>query len=58
VDVGDMSETPHRFHLSGRDGDIVDFLLTVDGGSLTAERANFTPSSDIAVLLLTRARVR
>jgi hypothetical protein len=31
VDVGDMSETPHRFHLSGRDGDIVDFHLAVDG---------------------------
>lgn len=31
VDVGDMSETPHRFHLSGRDGDIVDFHLTVHG---------------------------
>ncbi len=31
VDVGDMSETPHRFHLSGRDGDIVDFRLTVNG---------------------------
>jgi hypothetical protein len=31
VDVGDMSETPHHFHLSGRDGDIVDFRLTVDG---------------------------
>ena len=31
VDVGDMSETPHHFHLSGRDGDIVNFRLWVDG---------------------------
>lgn len=31
VDVGDMSETPHRFHLAGRDGDTVNFRLIVDG---------------------------
>ncbi|HEY7901384.1 MAG TPA: DUF4424 family protein [Caulobacteraceae bacterium] len=31
VDVGAMSETPHRFHFNGRDGDVVDFQLTVDG---------------------------
>ena len=44
VDVGDMSETPHRFHLAGRDGDIVDFHLTVDGrerpASLEARAVN------------------
>src|SRR5258708_1367449 len=44
VDVGDMSETPHRFHLAGRDGDIVNFRLIVDGrerpASLDARAVN------------------
>jgi hypothetical protein len=31
LDMGDLSETPHTFHLNGRDGDVVDFKLEVDG---------------------------
>lgn len=31
LDMGDLSETPHSFHFNGRDGDVVDFRLEVDG---------------------------
>jgi hypothetical protein len=31
LDMGDLSETPHSFHFNGRDGDVVDFHLEVDG---------------------------
>jgi Domain of unknown function (DUF4424) len=31
VDVLAMSETPHKFHLSSRDGDIFDFHVSVNG---------------------------
>jgi hypothetical protein len=54
VDVGDMSETPHSFHLSGRDGDIVDFHLIVDGRPAPAAleaRAISTKGQDVTALL-------
>ena len=54
VDVGDMSETPHRFHLAGRDGGIVNFRLIVDGrermASLEARAVN-TEGRDVTELL-------
>ncbi len=54
VDVGDMSETPHRFHLAGRDGDIVNFRLIVDGrerpASLEARAVNMQ-GRDVTELL-------
>ena len=36
LDVGDFSEIPHTFHYSGRDGDLVDFHLSVDGKPVVA----------------------
>ncbi|HEY2179900.1 MAG TPA: DUF4424 family protein [Caulobacteraceae bacterium] len=36
LDVGDLSETPHTFHFNGRDGDVVDFRLTVNGRPVAA----------------------
>lgn len=37
LDVGDLSETPHTFHFNGRDGDVVDFRLLVNGKPAAAE---------------------
>ncbi len=31
LDMGDLSEAPHVFHLTGREGDVVDFHVRVDG---------------------------
>jgi len=54
VDVGDVSETPHHFYLAGRDGDIVDFHLTVDGKPTPAAldaRAVNRQGKDVTALL-------
>jgi hypothetical protein len=37
IDVGEMSETPHRFHKSTREGDIFDFHAEVNGQPVAAE---------------------
>ncbi|HEY7853268.1 MAG TPA: DUF4424 family protein [Caulobacteraceae bacterium] len=36
LDMGDLSETPHTFHFNGRDGDVVDFRLWVNGKPVAA----------------------
>jgi hypothetical protein len=37
ISVGQMSETPHKFHESERDGDIFDFRVEVNGRPVAAE---------------------
>jgi hypothetical protein len=37
IHVGDMSETPHEFHKSKRDGDIFGFRVEVDGVEVTSD---------------------
>jgi hypothetical protein len=37
IHVGDMSETPHEFHKSKRDGDIFRFRVEVDGVEVTSD---------------------
>lgn len=36
IDVLDMSETPHKFHRSSREGDVFDFHVRVDGLEIAA----------------------
>src|SRR5262249_39663759 len=37
IHVGEMTETPHKFHDSARDGDIFDFHVEVNGRPATAD---------------------
>ena len=34
INVGDMNETPHKFHKSGREGDVFDFDIEVNGATV------------------------
>lgn len=37
INVGDMNETPHKFHKSGREGDVFDLRAEVNGASVGVE---------------------